>query len=120
MSSLLNLLNSGTGNLSLVSNNINAQPNSPAWGYIDATSNLDPAASRLQNTYDVNGIPNVKLVDFNHNGVTTVKGQSTLDELDANAPKNTQAGGAGSVVSQIYKSTPTQQYKQKGPQPGRY
>ena len=44
-------------NLSLAGNGFNPQPNSAAWGYIDASSNLDPAASSLQNTYSVNSIP---------------------------------------------------------------
>jgi hypothetical protein len=118
MSSLLNLL--GTSNYSLVGNNITATPTQPAWGYIDSTGNLDPAASSLQNTYDVNSNPNVRLVDFNKNGVSNVKPESILDELDKNAPNNTKAGGLNSVVSQIYKSPSGQRYPDKGPQPGRY
>jgi hypothetical protein len=40
--------------------------------------------------------------------------------LDVNAPKNTRAGLIGSVVSQIYKSSTKQGYKDKGPKNGRY
>ena len=105
-----------TSRLSLSGNNINAVPTQPAWGYIDASANLDPAASRLQNTYSVDSIPPVRLKDFNINGVTTVPAESRLDELDRRAPNLTPAG----VVSQIYKSKAGRQYKQLGPQPGRY
>jgi hypothetical protein len=56
------------------------------------------------------------LKDFNINGVTTVPAESRLDELDRRAPNLTPAG----VVSQIYKSKAGRQYKQLGPQPGRY
>ena len=103
-------------NLSLAGNGFNPQPNSAAWGYIDASSNLDPAASSLQNTYSVNSIPNVKLKDFNKNGVTTVKAESRLDELDPNAPKLQPRG----VVSQAYKSKSGLTYKDLGPAGGRY
>jgi hypothetical protein len=103
-------------NLSLVGNGFNAQPNSAAWGYIDASSNLDPAASNLQNTYSVDSIPNVRLKDFNKNGVTTVKAESRLDELDPNAPKLQPRG----VVSQAYKSKTGLTYKDLGPAGGRY
>ena len=102
--------------LSLQGNGFNPQTNQAAWGYIDASANLDPAASKLQNTYSVDSIPNVKLKNFNKNGVATVKAESRLDELDNNAPNLTPIG----VVSQIYKSKQGRQYKQLGPQPGRY
>jgi hypothetical protein len=102
--------------LSLQGNGFNPQTNQPAWGYIDASANLDPAASKLQNTYSVDSIPNVKLKNFNKNGVATVKAESRLDELDNNAPNLTPRG----VVSQVYKSKSGRQYKQLGPQPGRY
>ena len=102
--------------LSLQGNGFNPQTNQAAWGYVDATANLDPAASKLQNTYSVDSIPNVKLKNFNKNGVATVKAESRLDELDNNAPNLTPTG----VVSQIYKSKQGRQYKQLGPQPGRY
>jgi hypothetical protein len=120
MPSVLNQLPDST--LSLVGNNINARPQSPAWGYRDSSGNLDPAASRLQNTYSVNGDPNVRITDFNRQalgGSTLVKPPSTLDELDRNAPNNTQAG-TGGVVSQVYKSPARRNYKNLGPQPGRY
>jgi len=103
-------------NLSLQGNGINPHQQSPSWGYIDASANLDPAASKLQNTYSVDSIPQVRLKNFNIDGVTTVPAESRLDELDRRAP-NLQPSG---VVSQIYKSKPGRQYKQLGPQPGRY
>ena len=103
-------------NLSLQGNGFNPQQQSPAWGYIDASANLDPAASKLQNTYSVDSIPPVRLKDFNRNGVTAVPAESRLDELDRRAP-NLQPGG---VVSQLYKSKPGRQYKQLGPRDGRY
>lgn len=102
--------------LSLVGNGFNPQTQQPAWGYIDASSNLDPAASKLQNTYSVDSNPNIRLKDFNKNGVTTVKAESKLDELDLNAPKLTPRG----VVSQAYKSSKGQNYRDKGPKDGRY
>ena len=105
-----------TSTLSLLGNGFNPQLNQPAWGYPDATNDLNPAASKLQNTYSVNSIPNVRLKNFNRNGSTVVRPEARLDELDINAPNNTPSG----VVSQIYKSPVGRQYKQLGPQPGRY
>lgn len=108
--------------LSLQGNGINPMNNNSAWGYIDSTNNLDPKQSKLQNTYSVDGDPNIKIKDFNRaalSGITTVRPPAMLDELDINAPNNTQAGNGG-VVSQIYKSPVGRQYKQLGPQPGRY
>ena len=123
MASVLDQLPVST--LSLVGNGYNARPNSPAWGYQapDGNNTLDPALSELQNTYSVDGNPNERIVDFNRpalNGVTSVKPPATLDELDPNAPRNTQAGSPGGVVSQIYKSPQGRRYKDLGPQPGRY
>jgi hypothetical protein len=121
MASVLDQLPGST--LSLVGNRLTANPNSPAWGYPDSTNQLDPALSRLQYTYSVDGNPNVRIKDFNRaalGGVTSVKPPATLDELDPNAPRNTQAGLAGGVVSQIYKSPNGRRYKDLGPQPGRY
>lgn len=106
--------------LSLQGNGFNPQPNSSAWGYVDASSNLDPAVSKLQNTYSVDNNPLIRLKDFNRTGTSLVRPGASLDELDRNAPNNTQAGTPGSVVSQIYKSSNGRQYKQLGPQPGRY
>ena len=103
-------------NLSLQGNNLNPVPSQPAWGYIDASANVDPAASKLQNTYSVNSIPPVRLKDFNINGVTTVPAESRLDELDRRAPNLT----AGGIVSQVYKSPRGRQYKDLGPRDGRY
>jgi hypothetical protein len=114
MASVLNQL--PNSNLSLLGNNFNPTPNSPAWGYPDATTNLDPAQSKLQNTYSVDSNPQVRLKNFNRNGITTVRPAARLDELDTNAPNLTPTG----VVSQVYKSKVGRQYKQLGPQPGRY
>lgn len=109
-------------NFSLPGNGLRANPNQPAWGYPDSTNQLDPSLSKLQYTYSVDGIPNVRIKDFNRaalGGVTSVKPPATLDELDRNAPNNFQAG-MGGVVSQIYKSPRRFNYKNLGPQPGRY
>ena len=103
-------------NLSLQGNGFNPQQNQPAWGYTDASANLDPAASKLQNTYSVDSNPNVRLKDFNRNGTTTVRPESQLDELDNRAPRLTPGG----VVSQAYKSKPGLRYKDLGPAGGRY
>ena len=103
-------------NLSLQGNRFNPQQQQAAWGYIDASANLDPAVSKLQKTYSVNSNPQVRIKDFNRNGVTTVKPESILDELDNRAP-NLQPFG---VVSQFYKSKVGRQYKQLGPRDGRY
>jgi hypothetical protein len=108
--------------LSLVGNGFNTQVNQPAWGYVDSTGQLDPALSKLQNTYSVDGDPNVRIQDFNRaalGGVTSVRTPATLDELDSNAPNNYQAG-TGGVVSQVYKSSPGRRYKDLGPSEGRY
>ena len=120
MASVLDQLPNST--LSLVGNGFNAQPNSPAWGYPDNTGELDPALSKLQYTYSVDGDPNTHIADFNRaalGGSTVVKQPANLDELDPIAPRNLQAG-MGGVVSQIYKSSPGRNYKDLGPQPGRY
>jgi len=114
MASVLNQLPNSS--LSLQGNGFDPQQNQPAWGYIDSTANLDPAASRLQYTYSVDSIPPVRIKNFNRNGVTSVTAESRLDELDTRAP-NLQPLG---VVSQNYKSKVGRQYKQLGPQPGRY
>jgi hypothetical protein len=109
-------------NLSLQGNGFNPQNNQPAWGYQSPLGTLDPALSELQYTYSVDGNPNERIVDFNRTalgGVTTVRPPARLDELDPNAPNNTQAG-MGGVVSQIYKSAQGRKYKDLGPQPGRY
>jgi hypothetical protein len=121
MASVLDQLPAST--LSLQGNNLTANPNSAAWGYQAPGGNLDPELSELQYTYSVDGDPNVRIVDFNRaalGGVTSVKPPAILDELDPNAPNNWQAGYAGSVVSQIYKSSRGRRYRDLGPQPGRY
>ena len=120
MASVLDQLPNST--LSLQGNRLTATPNQPAWGYQAPGGGLDPALSQLQNTYSVDGNPNERIVDFNRTalgGVTAVKPPSRLDELDPNAPRNTQAG-TGGVVSQIYKSSTGRRYRDLGPQPGRY
>ena len=120
MASVLDQLPNST--LSLQGNGFNPQQNQPAWGYPDATNELDPALSRLQYTYSVDGNPNTRIVDFNRlalGGSTVVRPPARLDELDPQAPNNTQAGNGG-VVSLIYKSPVGQRYRDKGPQPGRY
>jgi len=120
MASVLDQLENS--NYSLQGNGFNPQVNQPAWGYTDATGQLDPALSKLQNTYSVDGNPNVRIKDFNRaalGGVTTVRTPATLDELDPNAPNNYQAG-TGGVVSQIYKSSTGRNYKDLGPSEGRY
>ena len=120
MASVLDQLPNST--LSLQGNGFNPQNNQPAWGYQSPLGTLDPALSQLQNTYSVDGNPNERIVDFNRTalgGVTTVRPPARLDELDPNAPNNTQAG-MGGVVSQIYKSAQGRKYKDLGPQPGIY
>jgi hypothetical protein len=121
MASVLDQLPQST--LSLVGNNLTANPQTPAWGYPDRTGELAPDLSKLQYTYSVDGNPYVRIKDFNRlslGGSTNVKPPAILDELDPNAPNNTQAGFPGSVVSQIYKSPAGRRYKDLGPQPGRY
>ena len=127
MASVLDQLPAST--LSLQGNGLRAtstpgDTSTPSWGYVNGSGPIpNPYNSELQNTYSVDGNPNERIVDFNRQalgGVTTVKPPATLDELDPNAPSNTQAGHAGSVVSQIYKSPQGRRYKDLGPQPGRY
>lgn len=117
MASVLDQLPNST--LSLQGNGFNPQNNSPAWGYPDTTNQLDPALSRLQYTYSVDGDPNTRIVDFNRaalGGVTTVRPPARLDELDTNAPNNTALGVRGG----IYKSPVGRRYKDLGPPGGRY
>jgi hypothetical protein len=114
--------------LSLEGNGFNPTPKIPSWGFenpniIAPTLNpLDPKLSALQNTYSVDTIPaKVKIVSFNKTQYKPyLPTESELDELDTRAPKNTRAGQVGSVVSQIYKSSTKQGYKDKGPKNGRY
>jgi hypothetical protein len=112
-----------TSTLALQANRLSAIPTQPSWGFPDSTgpNALSAALSRLQNTYSVDGIPNVRIVDFNRaalNGSTTagLNVPSRIDELDTNAPNLTPRG----VVSQIYKSPRGRQYKDLGPRNGRY
>lgn len=121
---MANIVNqASTSTLALQANNLSATPTQPAWGFPDTTgpNALDPYSSKLQNTYSVNGNPNVRIVDFNRLslGGSTTQGLGTpskIDELDTNAPNLTPVG----VVSQVYKSTVGRQYKQLGPRDGRY
>jgi hypothetical protein len=120
MASVLDQLPNST--LSLQGNGFDPQNNQPAWGYQSPLGTLDPALSELQYTYSVDGNPNERIVDFNRaalGGVTTVRPPARLDELDPNAPNNTQAG-MGGVVSQIYKSLVGRRYKDLGPPGGRF
>jgi len=112
-----------TSALALQRNNLTATPNQSSWGFPDTTgaNALNPAASKLQNTYSVDGNPNVRIIDFNRaalGGSTTagLKVPSAIDELDLRAPNLSVRG----VVSQVYKSTVGRQYKQLGPRNGRY
>ena len=120
MASVLDQLPNST--LSLEGNGFNVQQNQPAWGYVDNTRNLDPTQSKLQYTYSVDGNPNESIQDFNRaalGGWTQVRPPAHLDELDPQAPNNTQAG-LGGVVSQVYKSSPGRQYRDLGPPNGRF
>ena len=107
-------------NLSLIGNNFNPQSQSPAFGYVDSTNSLDPLLSRLHDEYSVDGIPNVRIVDFNKSALypSVVPPPSQDDELDINAPNfNIVRGG---VVSKIYKSKQGRNYRDLGPAEGRY
>jgi len=106
------------------------------WGYRDPSANVDPNLSQLhgegfaspyQLGYSVDGTPNVRVVSFGDitaGSTIAVKQPSIIDELDKNAPNNTQIGApvpnGGPVVSQIYKSPLAEQYRSKGPKDGRY
>lgn len=123
--SVLNQLSKST--LSLQGNGFNPAPHQPAWGYPDQTYNdggISPELSNLHNTYSTNNDPSdIWIQDFNRSalgGVTTLNPPSKLDELDPLAPKNSQAGKKGSVVSKVYKSKPGLKYKDLGPTLGRY
>ena len=88
-----------------------------------AFSAIDNSISKLHNTYSIYGDgskivdgqfqPGVKVLDFNKTTSTfSVPPDSTLDELDKMAPKNTAATQ--------YKSSMGNQYKDLGPKEGRY
>lgn len=114
--------------LSLEGNGFNPQLKTPSWGFENPNitaptlNPLDPSLSALQNTYSVDTNPaKVRIVSFNKTQYKPyLPTESKLDELDVRAPKNTRAGLVGSVVSQIYKSSTNQNYKDKGPKNGRY
>lgn len=132
--SVLNQL--GKSTLSLQGNKLDPQQHQPNWGYADQTYNdgdLNPELSNLhavgipglsKNGYSVDGDPSdLWIQDFNRpalGGITTPPPPSRLDELDDNAPNNTQASKKGSVVSKIYKSSPGKTYRDSGPTLGRY
>jgi hypothetical protein len=109
--------------LALQPNGLTATPSQPSWGFPDTTgpNALNPLFSKLHRTYSVDGVPNVRIVDFNRTalGGSTTLGLSTpsrIDELDTNAPNLTPVG----VVSQVYKSRAGRQYRDLGPRNGRY
>jgi hypothetical protein len=114
--------------LSLEGNGFNPQLKTPSWGFNNPTVDpavlnpLDPKLSALQYTHGVDSKPkDVKIISFNKTQYKPyLPEESKLDELDVRAPKNGRAGGTGSVVSQIYKSSTNQNYKDKGPKNGRY
>ena len=113
--------------LSLEGNGFNPQPKTVSWGFQNPNvaaplNSLDPKLSALQYTYGVDSKPtDVKIINFNKTQYKSyLPTESQLDELDTRAPKNNNAGRAGSVVSQIYKSSTNQNYKDKGPKNGRY
>jgi hypothetical protein len=90
------------------------------FGFTPSPSPISTAdATALHRNYSILDNPkNVKVSDFNGTFVTPLPSQ--LDETDVNAPFNAAAGAAGSVVSQIYKSSAGQNYKDKGPVGGKY
>jgi hypothetical protein len=113
--------------LSLEGNGFDPSLKTPSWGFKnpdikDTKLNpLDPKLSVLQNTYSTNTTPVTQIVSFNKTAYRPyLPTESNLDELDPKAPSNTQAGIAGSIVSQIYKSSTGKKYKDLGPSDGRY
>ena len=121
MADIVNQTNTST--LALQANGLSATPSQQSWGFPDTTgpNALLPDLSKLHRTYSVDGIPNVRIVDFNRTalGGSTTLGLSTpsrIDELDTNAPNLTPVG----VVSQVYKSRAGRQYRDLGPRNGRY
>jgi hypothetical protein len=98
-------------------------------GFSSRTFTFQPAPSPIESAVatalhrDYSAFDNPsRLTARNFNGETVLSTAtvSTLDETDPIAPKNTQAGLAGGVVSQIYKSTVGQEYSDKGPVGGKY
>jgi hypothetical protein len=80
--------------------------NKREFGYVAP----DATADKLHNKYSIYTDPKLKLIDFN--GSSDIRPESTLDELDKMAPKNTAATQ--------YKSSIGNQYKDLGPKEGRY
>jgi len=108
---------------SLQGNGLNPRPSQPGWGFLGAANTLDPKLSEMQNTYSVDGDPNVRVIDFNrqaNQGLTLLPTPSQIDELDSNAPNNTAAGNGTGVVTQIYKSKAGRKYADLGPSTGQY
>ena len=93
-----------------------------AFGYVPSPSPIESAvATPLHRDYSAYDDPStVTAVNFNGQSVLQTATVSTLDDIDPSRPKNGAAGAAGSVVSQIYQSTPGQNYKDKGPMGGHY
>jgi hypothetical protein len=94
---------------------------SRSFGFRPAPSPIgDKAdATALHRDYSAFNNPSrVYVKDFN--GTIFNRPASTLDETDPIAPNNTQAGTPGSVVSQIYKSSPGKNYDDLGPTGGHY
>jgi hypothetical protein len=93
-----------------------------AFGYIPSPSPIEAGvATPLHRDYSAYSDPSsVTAVNFNGQSVLQTATISTLDEIDVNRPKNGAAGAAGSVVSQIYQSIPSQTYPSKGPMGGHY
>jgi hypothetical protein len=114
MAAVLDQLDKST--LSLLGNKLGG-----IWGYIDRDkpNDLMPSLSKLHYSYSVDGVPSgIYLRDYNRGVIRTigVPPPSNLDELDQNAPKLIPTG----VVSQAYKSSTGNNYKDLGPAGGRY
>ena len=98
------------------------------FGYVPSISPIETGVASsgydippLHRNYSAYDDPNtVTAVNFNGQSVLQTATVSTLDDIDPSRPKNGAAGAAGSVVSQIYQSTPGQNYKDKGPMGGHY
>jgi hypothetical protein len=91
-------------------------PNSPLGlkGIRPATFDVSPATA-LHNVYSIDGTPNVRWISSNGNA-GIIPRPSRMDELDPQAPNLSPVG----VVSQVYKSKTGRQYKDLGPDGGRY
>lgn len=92
--------------------------NSPVESGVASSGYIIPPLHRDYSAY--NNPNSVTAVNFNGQSVLQTATVSTLDEIDVNRPKNGAAGAAGSVVSQIYQSIPSETYPSKGPSGGHY